>query len=90
MWHSLFIKGPSLPGFLEITGYIDGIPITHITGGISVEFCASMCLRNIECCSIEYSASNKECQHYKECVPSDNDPFEDYISYQKGIWVNFF
>ena len=89
MWHSLFIKGPSLPGFLQLTGYMNGIAIGQIFS-ISVEDCASMCLRNNDCCSIQYSASIKDCQHYKECVTNDDDPFKDYISYQKGIWVNFF
>ena len=89
MWRSLFIKGPSPPGFLEITGHMSGSVIAGITGG-GVEFCSSLCFNNIDCCSIEYSPSKKECKHYKECVPSDDDQFEDFILYHKGIWVNFF
>ena len=50
----------------------------------SAEECAIICSNNIECCSIEYSASSKVCQLHKKCVPSDPQ-FEDYIFYQKGI-----
>ena len=89
MWHSLFIKGPSLPGFLEITGDITGIGIASIPN-ISVESCAKLCSNNTACCSIKYSPTKKDCHHFKECVPNVNDPFGDYILYQKGIWVNFF
>ena len=90
MWHSLFIKGPSLPGFLELTGDITGIGIASIPD-ISVELCAKLCTnKTFECCSIKYSPTKKDCHHFKECVPNVNNPFEDYILYQKGIWVNFF
>ena len=90
MWHSLFIKGPALPGFLELTGYITSIGIASIPD-ISVELCAKLCTNNtFECCSIKYSPTKKDCHHFKECVPNVNAPFGDYILYQKGIWVNFF
>ena len=94
MWHSLFIKGPSLPGFLEIPGDITGISIASISN-ISVESCAKLCSNwpaqtGKQCCSVKYSPSKKECHHYKECLPNVNVPFGDYILYQKGIWVNFF
>ena len=90
MWHSLFIKGPSLPGFLEITGDITGIDIASIPE-ISVELCAKLCTNNtFECCSIKYSPTKKDCHHFKECVPNVKYPFGEYILYQKGIWVNFF